>query len=62
MKKTNRKIEDILEDILQELKIKNNQQSLPPYQIILPNTPSNIDPLHYHGNGIPCRNNPCVWC
>ena len=22
----------------------------------------NIDPnLHYH-NGMPCRNNPCVWC
>jgi hypothetical protein len=62
MKKKQRPIEQILEDILKQLEIKNSQPILPPYQIITPNQAQLYNPnTHYHGSGIPCTNNPCYW-
>lgn len=63
MKNKKRPVEQILEDILIELKRKNQQPVFPTYPHPTPTQthPINQQP-HYHGSGILCYANPCVWC
>ncbi len=56
-KKNKRPIEEIMEDILTQLKFKN-EQKVSPTNVT---THYGTSALHYH-NGHPCYNNPCFWC
>lgn len=57
-KKKETPTEQYLREILELLRAKNSQPIYPPYT---PNYQPQNPNLHYHG-GIPCYQNPCVWC